>query len=196
MFCLVKRLKGEGAGGEMFADKVNISCDSNKEQVALKRKMLDNVGDYTKGKSRHSEIWWWDMDVDLTLRNLGFGSTVKKRKTEQNTVSQRKMLIELFQWLWIWKFRKWWERLFPVVMVASYLELQNKRQKNVCQNGRVKVYVNDRKQTWKKHMKIQVNVRNKWGDTTLPEKWMLSKRGDVRSCLSLIFRQIFCYSVM
>ena len=41
------------------------------------------------------------MDVDLTLRNLGFGSTVKKRKTEQNTVSQRKMLIELFQWLWI-----------------------------------------------------------------------------------------------
>ena len=46
-------------------------------------------------------------------------------------------------------------------MVASYLELQNKRQKNVCQNGRVKVYVNDRKQTWKKHMKIQVNVRNK-----------------------------------
>lgn len=180
----------------MFADKVNISCDSNKEQVALKRKMLDNVGDYTKGKSRHSEIWWWDLDVDLTLRNLGFGSTVKKRKTEQNTVSQRKMLIELFQWLWIWKFRNWWERLFPVVMVASYLELQNKRQKNECQNGRVKVYVNDRKQTWKKHMKIQVNVRNKWGDTTLPEKWMPSKRGDVHSYLSLIFKQIFCYSVM
>lgn len=180
----------------MFADKVNISCDSNKEQVALKRKMLDNVGDYTKGKSRHSEIWWWDMDVDLTLRNLGFGSTVKKRKTEQNTVSQRNMLIELFQWLWIWKFRNWWERLFPVVMVTSYLELQNKRQKNECQNGRVKVYVNDRKQTWKKHMKIQVNVRNKWGDTTLPEKWMPSKRGDVRSYLSLMFKQIFCYSVM
>lgn len=94
----VKRKKKVPELKEMLADKVDINCDGNEDWIALKRKLLDLVCDYTKCKSRHSEIWWWNMGVDLTVCSLSFETTVKKRKTKRNTVKQRKMLRELFQW--------------------------------------------------------------------------------------------------
>ena len=57
---------------------------------------------------------------------LGSGGTVGKRKTEKNSARQRNILGELFQWQWIEQLERRWKRLVPVMLVVSYLVLQNK----------------------------------------------------------------------
>ena len=55
---------------EKFAEGVNNKCDSNEDWCGLKIKLLDvasEVCGYTKGKSRHIETWWWNIDVDVAV---------------------------------------------------------------------------------------------------------------------------------
>ena len=54
-----------------FADGVSNKCDDNEDWYDLKSKLLDvasEVCGYTKGKPRHFETWWWNKDVDVTVR--------------------------------------------------------------------------------------------------------------------------------
>ena len=52
-------------------DGVSNKCDCNEDWYDLKSKLLDvasEVCGYTKGKPRHFETWWWNKDVDVTVR--------------------------------------------------------------------------------------------------------------------------------
>ena len=52
-----------------FAERANNKCDGNEGWWVLKRKWLDvasEVCDYTKGKTRHFEMWW-NKDVDVAV---------------------------------------------------------------------------------------------------------------------------------
>ena len=56
---------------EEFAEGVNNKCDGNEDWCGLKRKLLNVVSEvygYTKAKPRHSEMWWWNKDVDVDVR--------------------------------------------------------------------------------------------------------------------------------
>ena len=58
------RLK-ESEVKEEFVEVVNNKCDGNEE-----RKLLDvarDVCDYTKGKPRDFETWWWNKDEDVAV---------------------------------------------------------------------------------------------------------------------------------
>ena len=42
----------------------------NEDRLTLKRKLLDvasEVCDYTKGKPRHFEMWWWNKDLNVAV---------------------------------------------------------------------------------------------------------------------------------
>ena len=53
-----------------FAEGVKNKCDGNEDWCGLKRKLLavgSEVCDYNKGKSRNSETWWCNKDVDVAV---------------------------------------------------------------------------------------------------------------------------------
>ena len=74
---------------EEFAERVNNKCDGNEDWWDLKRKFADVasvVCDYTKGKPRHFETWWWNKDVGVERESYLVGM----RKIGRNIVRQKK----------------------------------------------------------------------------------------------------------
>ena len=72
-----------------------IKNDGNEDWYDLKRKSLDvasEVCGYSKGKSRHFEMWWWIKYVDVAVCRksyLGFGNRVRMRKIGRNIMWQK-----------------------------------------------------------------------------------------------------------
>ena len=73
---------------EEFAERVNNKCDGNEHWYGLKRKLLDIASEacgYTKGKPRHSEMWWWNKDVDVDVcRKTEFFRIWKQSRNEED----------------------------------------------------------------------------------------------------------------
>ena len=55
---------------EMVVEKVKERCDGNGSLGGLQRNLLyvaQEVCGYTKGKPTHSETWWWNRYVNVTV---------------------------------------------------------------------------------------------------------------------------------
>ena len=99
---------------EKFAERVNNICDGNEDSYGLKRKLLDvasEIWDYTKGKPKYSETWWWNKNVDVAVC----------RKRELKKDAKRAVYTAMDQ-----KAREAVEKVIRVKMVMSCLELPNK----------------------------------------------------------------------
>ena len=123
----------------MFAEKVNISYNGNEDWGSLQGKLLDVAGEvcgYTNEKHKHSETRRWKRDKDATDVErgicLGLGSTVRLRKTKRNSERKDAKRIASIATCYVLQLASLGgesHHWFFVVMVMSYSELQNKRQR-------------------------------------------------------------------
>ena len=114
---------------EEFAERVNNKCEGNEDWCGLKRKLLDvaiKFCGYTKDNpdilKRVGGIKTWIRLCVERESYLGFGSTVGMRKIDRNIVRQKKMLRDLYKWMFIRKLDRPWRRLICVAMVVSFSE--------------------------------------------------------------------------
>ena len=135
---------------EKFAERVNNICDGNEDWYGLKRKLLDvasEIWDYTKGKLKYSETWWWNKNVDVAVC----------RKRELKKDAKRAVYMAMDQ-----KAREAVEKVDSCQDGHELFRIVKQRageKKDVVgvtclkdESRAVKASVNDRKKIWKEHM--------------------------------------------